>query len=198
MDLLKDHQNIKHIKLRQLYYDYYYGNNNPQNPLHKISRRAVCNVIKCNGFSKKVSEYRNLNQNPTEGYQYLRRVAHLNPICLFDFDESGTDNDDFGCGKGYALVGEKYIRTQFVVRRKNLTLCAACNYLGVINCFKIFEGPVDEHCILEFLNDLEQFLAPQDIGIADNASIHHTVLVGLLYNNFFMDNIIIVHHILLI
>lgn len=60
MDLLKDHQNIKHIKLRQLYYEFYYGNNNPQNPQHRICRKTLGMIIKDRGFTKKVSEYRNI------------------------------------------------------------------------------------------------------------------------------------------
>ena len=161
--------------MRRLYYEYYYGDTNPAQQ-QKVSRKIISNVIKGFGWSKKGSEYRNINQNPTEGYWFLRGLAHISPKYLIDIDESGVDNDDYGCGKGYAPIGEKYMRTQFVIRGKHLTLLAAVNILGIIPCYKIFEDAVDEHSFGELLDELQPFIAAEDHSILDNASIHKTVL----------------------
>ena len=109
MGLLRDHPRIKLAKLRQLYYEYFYGTPDPLIANQNISLRLVSNVIKNNNWSVKAPEYRHINQNPMSGYLFLRSVAHIDPMQLVDIDETGSNLDDFGNGLGYSPVGKPYI-----------------------------------------------------------------------------------------
>ena len=176
MEILKDHRNIKQNRVRHLYYEHYYGDANPNmiNQQQQISCKIIGRVIREHGWTLKKSEYRNINQNGMEGYNCLRSIAHLHPMCIVDIDESGTDIDDFGSSNGYSPIGEKYIRTQFVVRGKHYTIIAAVTPHGFI-CHRIFDGPVNDEAFVEFLEFLLPYVEPNQYGILDNASIHRTV-----------------------
>lgn len=176
MDQRKAHPKVKEARLRQLYYTDMYGTSNEADldPMERISLKIVKKVEKSYGWSRKESEYINVNFDPAEAVDYLLSVAYVYPWYFVDIDETGTDLDDFGSTSGYAPVGEKFTRTQFVVRGKHYSVIAAACPAGFI-CWRIFDGPVDDAAFLEFLRSLRPYLDENSFCIIDNAAIHHTV-----------------------
>lgn len=179
MDLVEAHPTAHLATLINFYYQAYYGDVIAANPgallpaEHRISTKIIGRLIHDNGWSKVAGEYRHINTDPTLGYEYLMSVAHVDPNYLVDIDETGTDLDDFGCSRGYSKVGEKYIRTQFVVRGKHYTAIAAACCRGFLS-WRIFDGPVTDEQFIEFLNEMEASLDENSYGIIDNAAIHKT------------------------
>ena len=82
--------------------------------------------------------------------------------------------DDIGNGKGYAPIGEKYLRVQFYVRGEHYTIVAAATPFGFI-FERIYRDGVNDDTFIDFLDYLEPRLYPDNFGIIDNASIHKTV-----------------------
>ena len=170
MDMLRDHRRIKLTCLRRLYYRHYHGVENQENVDLQISRQSVSKVIKNASWTIKTSEYRNINYNVYLANDYLLRVAHVDPMLFIDIDESGTEADSFGAGAGYAPIGEKYMRTQFVVRGNHYSIIAAATPLGFLH-HRIFIGGVNDQAFIEFLDSLAPLITPDQVGLLDNAAI---------------------------
>ena len=173
MDLLKNHKRIQLKSLRKLYYEFYYGVQNPENLNLRISTQSVSQVIKRANWTMKESEYRHVNYDINAANAFLVRVAHIDPMSWVDIDESGSEADCFGTGKGYAPVGEKFMRTQFVVRGKHHTIIAAATPLGFLS-HRIFLEGVNDQAFIEFMDSLVPLISPEQVGLLDNAAIHRT------------------------
>ena len=87
---------------------------------------------------------------------------------------SPVEEDKFGDGPGYAPVGEKYVRVQFIVRGVHHSIIAAAMPFGFI-CHLVFRDGVDDYKFIEFLDVLDLHLVPSQHGIIDNASVHRTL-----------------------
>lgn len=112
--------------------------------------------------------------NPVEGDTYLRAVNEINPYSLVDIDETGSDASQIGNTSGYAPRGERYMRTQYVVRGVHYSVIAAASPCGFLH-WKIVEGSVSDDVFISFLNELSVYLIDSSFGIIDNASVHRTI-----------------------
>ena len=187
MDIITRTKRVRQSTICQMFHQEYYGEGEIIDE-NKISTKKLRRIIKEEHCSLKVPEYRNINCNPIDGYNYLMSIAHIDPNNLIDIDESASSLDDFGNGKGYAPIGQKLMRVQFFVRGESFTVVAAATPLGFLFT-RIYRGGVDEEAFIDFLNFLAlRLYENESYAIIDNAAIHRTIAVRLRLEEIFNGN----------
>jgi len=66
-------------------------------------------------YSQKVPERRHILQDPAKRVGYIRTIRMIPPVDIVDIDEAASSDDQFLERKGWAVVGQKYLKTQFKI-----------------------------------------------------------------------------------
>ena len=144
-------------------------------PANCVSESTILRSLHRFGLSKKVKETRNIACDDAAGYEYMVRIAHLDPMNCIDIDETACNRDAFIEKRGWSPIGEPCTYCQIVILNKCYSVVSAISPLGFL-CWEIFEGPV---CHEEFINFIEQRVQPlitaNTFLVIDNASIHKHV-----------------------
>lgn len=138
------------------------------------SLRTCYREIKMAGLTKKVIERRHILLDHNLRYEYMERIAFIDPREIIDVDETASSPSQFLAKYGWAESGEKAKRMQFKIGSKHYSVVAAYTYCGFL-CWEIIEGSFNSKKFMEFLNlRLSPYLNNHCV-LLDNASIHKTM-----------------------
>jgi transposase len=106
-------------------------------------------------------------------YDFMRRVAFIDPFKFIDIDESATSPSQFLEKYGWSPKGETLIRQQFKIGDKHYSAIAAYSFAGFL-CWEIVEGSFTANHFSQFLqHTLRPYLTDNTL-LLDNATVHKT------------------------
>jgi hypothetical protein len=110
-NLAKEHPQWNQKKLKESFKQLYYANA----AAHDMSSSTVSRVLRRGDVSRKTIELRHMRRNDLAGFDYMQRMAMVDPVHLVDIDETASSLAAFLQKYGYAQVGDRAVTTQFVI-----------------------------------------------------------------------------------
>ena len=140
-------------------------------------------------FSRKVLERRHILRDVAEILEYREEIAAIEVLNLISIDETASSPDQFKEKYGWAVEGQKAMRTQFKIGSKHFSVMAAYSMRGFRH-WKIVEGSINGETFQEFLREMrdDDLVENNECLILDNCKIHKTQESLLLIIEVFGQN----------
>jgi hypothetical protein len=171
VQLSLEHCEWSQRKLWKNFIDLYYNNA----AAHAISMSTVSRVFGRADISRKVMERRHMRVDDLAGFEFMERMAMIDPSDLVDIDETASSPEAFLKKYGFAQTGDRAVTTQFVIGRKMYSTIAAATPFGFL-CYEIFEGTITDEQFIHFIDKtVRPLLTTTSVCILDNAKYHRTM-----------------------
>ena len=160
-------------KLARDFLHLYYGEHPLQNGPNE---RTILRVLHRADFSRKVMEHRHYLRDDGEGVDYLKRIAHIDPLNFIDIDETASCPESFRERFGWSPVGDECIQQQIIIGNRSFSTIAAVTPFGFI-AWEIFDKIITQEEFSSFItNKVRPLIEDNTIALLDNCSIHKAPL----------------------
>lgn len=128
---------------RRLYYE---------NPDDSPSYSSVVRFFHLHRYSRMVMERRHILRNEDHRLAFMDDVAHREVASLIFCDETLTTNKEYFEKYGWGLIGEKCMKTQFVLCGEHFSVFALYCQDGFL-AWKILKGDNTAECFQDFMEE---------------------------------------------
>ena len=186
--------NVKNYRIRDLqqtFINTYYDNNamDPEMFQQGPSESTVLRTLHRDGLTRKIIQHRHYLRNDTAGYDFLKRIQHIDPHDLIDIDETASSPQSFLDKYGWSPRGEECVHVQILINNTAYSTISAVSPFGFIS-WEIFDTTITQAEFSQFItNNVALNIANDDIvAILDNAAIHRTDMSILALHQVFNEN----------
>jgi transposase len=116
--------------------------------------------------------------------RYRELISAIRVSNLLAINETASSPDQILEKYGYAIEGQRNVRTQFKIGSRRYSAIAAYSTRGFRH-WKVVEGSVNQEVYQEFLAELRDLVKDDETCIIDNCAIHKTLESLLLIRDVF-------------